>query len=122
MRNPRIALANDAPSIARVHVAAWQTIYRGIVSDEVLDGLSSESLTDHWTEILSQSNHHTFVVEEASGGIVGFADGGPERRGDLGFTGELYSIHLLHEHRGRGIGKMLLPGPSSTPAARRRTR
>jgi hypothetical protein len=35
----RRATLDDAPAIARVHVAAWQRAYRGQMPDAVLDGL-----------------------------------------------------------------------------------
>jgi GNAT superfamily N-acetyltransferase len=90
-----------------VHVEGWQTTYRGIVSDEVLDSLSSEDQALKWSELLSSKDHRIFVVEDSSEGIIGFADCGPERRGNLGFAGELYAIYLKQEYHGRGIGKML---------------
>ena len=107
MWKTRVAVVEDAAAIASVHVRAWQTTYRGIVADEVLDGLKVGNRIQQWTKILGQPTHHTFVVEDADQGIIGFANGGSERRGDLGFEGELYAIYLLQEFRGQGIGTTL---------------
>jgi hypothetical protein len=42
MTTIREARISDAPGIARVRVDTWRTAYRGIVSDEHLNGLSCE--------------------------------------------------------------------------------
>jgi GNAT superfamily N-acetyltransferase len=36
----RQARDGDVPSIAEIHVRSWRAAYRGILSDELLDGLS----------------------------------------------------------------------------------
>ena len=107
MWNPRVAQPEDASSIAKVHVDAWRTTYRGIVADEFLATLNYEDRTVRWAEIVARSDGDTFVVEAADAGIIGFSNCGPERSGDFDYTGELYSIYLLDSFRGRGIGSVL---------------
>jgi GNAT superfamily N-acetyltransferase len=103
----RKAEVDDAEAIARVHVDAWRTTYDGLVPASHLNALSYEGRTERWLELLNRPDQYTFVAEAASGAVVGYVDGGPERTGRLGFAGELYSIYLLQDYRGQGIGTRL---------------
>jgi ribosomal protein S18 acetylase RimI-like enzyme len=108
----RTALPTDAPGIARVHIASWQTAYRGILPDSYLDQLVDtypERLA-RWEQGLRQpetTGTKTFVVETAAHGIIGFAAAGPIRKQVQDFTGELCAIYLLAEHRRLGLGRLL---------------
>lgn len=106
----RLATAQDAQGIARVHVDSWRSTYRGIIPDEVLARLSVERRAEGWREAaaLSGRSGRTLVVAEEDGQIVGFAAGGPERTGDPAHTGELYAIYILASHQGRRIGRSLV--------------
>jgi ribosomal protein S18 acetylase RimI-like enzyme len=106
----REANSTDAPAIARVHVDSWRTTYRGIVPDDYLAKLSYERRTNQWAQGLGdpESREFHYVAEDASDGVVGFVSGGPERSGDLTYTGELYRIWLLERHQRRGIGRQLV--------------
>ena len=48
-----------------------------------------------------------FVVEVEGDGIVGFAQGGPERSGNRTYLGELYAIYVLQPFQRRGFGHSL---------------
>lgn len=104
----RPATLDDAPAIAHVHVRAWQTAYRGVLPDTFLDGLSVDARRDVWQAALAKDAPGEFIfVAEVDEKMVGFVSGGPERKHDPDFTGELYAIYLLHEFRGQGIGSAL---------------
>lgn len=106
----READVGDAPGIARVHVESWRTTYRGIVPDAFLDAMSYGESESQWRGRLDgrDARASTFVAE-VSGGVVGFASGGP-RRGEAlpEYDGELYALYSLAEVRGMGIGRRLL--------------
>ncbi|MHB8647860.1 MAG: GNAT family N-acetyltransferase [Thermomicrobiales bacterium] len=106
----REATAADAPAIARVHVESWRTTYRGIVPDDALANLSIERRERFWAGTLSNPDGPGFayVAADDAGTVVGFASGGPEREGDLVYTGELYAIYLLAEQQGQGIGGQMM--------------
>lgn len=94
----REATHNDIPAIAKVHVDTWQTTYRGIVPDEHLANLSYERQANGWYDILNhapENGYFTYVAEDESGEIVGFASGGEERTGDPIYKGELMAIYIL---------------------------
>lgn len=101
----RPAVLNDAPAIAHVQVEAWRTAYREIMPSSFLDGLSKDDRRDKWDTILTKDAPTEFnYVAELDGRIVGFASGGPERKSDPRFSGELYAIYLVDDCRGQGIG------------------
>jgi GNAT superfamily N-acetyltransferase len=106
----RLAKVDDATAISIVHINSWRSSYRGIVPDQVLDGLDYVRNGVRWREMLSNLGEMKcfFVAEDDDGRIVGFAIGGPNREEDTGFNGELYAIYLLGEFQGRGIGKKLV--------------
>ena len=103
----RPAEIDDAPAIARVHVATWRTAYRGLLPDDFLASLDEAGYTERWRRTLSESSSHVYVAEAAEG-LVGFASGGRERAGEDGYEGELYAIYVLDEAQGRGHGRRLV--------------
>lgn len=105
----RDAVPDDAAGIARVHVDSWKSTYRGIVPDEVLDGLSYQRQEEqrHWIFQNQLSEAFTLVAEDDGGTIVGFADAGPERTEDPDYRSEIYAIYLRREAQGHGVGRQL---------------
>ena len=105
----RQATPADAIAIAKVHVDTWRSTYRGIVSDEVLEGLSYDDRQQTWEASLRKhrSTNHIYVVEADEGNVVGFVSAGKERESSAVDTGEIYAIYLLKDYQGRGWGKRL---------------
>jgi ribosomal protein S18 acetylase RimI-like enzyme len=104
----RPATLPDAPAIAHVQVQTWRTAYRGIVADDFLDAYSVDDRTSRWTEIIQQPEQASFVAEVEGYGVVGFANGGPERDGREDFRGELCGLYVLPDRHGQGIGRRLV--------------
>lgn len=110
----REGTADDARGIAEVHVASWQTTYRGILPDNYLANLSVDDRERSWARQIGEAEFATFayVAEDDSPGavsrIVGFASGGPRREGRADIDGELYAIYLLAETQGQGIGSQFV--------------
>lgn len=103
----RKATLADAKGIARVHVDSWLATYRNIVPDTYLNQLTYDEREQLWDENLKADNN--FVAESDDGEILGFADGGKERTGKYTkLNGELYSIYILPEFQGQGVGKLLM--------------
>ena len=92
-------------------VDTWQTTYRGILPDEILENLSYEKREKGWRQVLRNSlkdGSFTYVAEDEFGQIVGFANGGIERTGDLVYRGELNAIYIRQSHQQKGIGRKLV--------------
>jgi GNAT superfamily N-acetyltransferase len=104
----RPATSADAWAIARVHVLAWQTGYRGLISDSLLDGLSIERRAAFWARVLSEPlpDQRTFVAD-FSGDVRGFATGGRCRDEDSRTSGELQAIYVLPQQWDTGTGSAL---------------
>ena len=107
MQMVRSAAVQDAAPIARAHVEAWRTTYRGLLPDEFLDSLSEEHYTERWRRVIGDGSSRVFVVEEG-GEIVGFASGGRERAGETGFSGELFAIYVVARAQRQGSGRELV--------------
>ncbi len=107
MATIRPATPDDAQGIARVHINAWLTTYRGLMPDAVLDRLSVETQTEKWEASLRTPRTRTVVAEQGEQ-IVGFASFGPEPGNDFRFQGELYAIYILEAYQRKGIGRMLV--------------
>ena len=113
----RSARPKDAAAIAAVHVRTWQHTYRGHMPDAFLDVLTPEGRLPFWNRMLAGmvSPWATFVAEYEKG-IVGFCSVGPSREPDMpgvgnpgpSEPGEVYSIYVLPERQGQGVGRMLL--------------
>jgi len=107
----RAATVRDARNIATVHVATWQSAYRGIVADEYLSSLSVEARQMMWQAQLTPTGGSVapiFVAESSEGRVLGFSCAGPNRGQESEFDAELYAIYVLPAQQGRGIGRGLV--------------
>ncbi|HWE72727.1 MAG TPA: GNAT family N-acetyltransferase [Stellaceae bacterium] len=107
----RLARPEDAPAIARVHVAVWNSTYRGLIDDALIDEATVEQREAMWTDILTAytETHPVLVAEDFGIGICGFGNAGPLRGEDvLGYSGEFKTLYLLPAYQRRGFGRALL--------------
>jgi L-amino acid N-acyltransferase YncA len=111
----RAATTDDVLALAQVHVASWQETYPGIISAQVLAGVTVERRTEMWQRTLASPN--SVLVAEAAGQVVGFCSLGKSR--DDGFDLELYTIYLLQAYQKRGLGRDLWQ--AAVAEARQRT-
>lgn len=105
----RRAVPEDAAEIARVHIASWQSTYRGLVPQDHLDALprGQERRRGQWAERIEAQSVSVFVAE-GEAGVFGFVSGGAAQSGIPGYAGELYTLYLLREAQGRGAGRALV--------------
>ena len=69
----RAADARDAEAIAVLHTDSWQRTYRGMMSDEFLDGGALENRRHVWRERLAVHDEEKLVVVADTGDcIAGF--------------------------------------------------
>ena len=108
---PRIRLRpgrpQDGPAMATVMVAAWRGGYRGVVPDEVIDGLD----TGGWTDALAAPTAPgvtTAVAVTDTGAVVGFARFGPDPDDDAPSAGHLASLYVDPSAAGAGVGRRLV--------------
>lgn len=103
----RPASLADASAIARIHVAGWQSAYRGILTDEHLDSLSIDQRQAFWKQQMHHDPCLLFVAEDPARGIIGFAFAGAHHGNFREYTGEIHAIYVLDQFQRRGLGKLL---------------
>lgn len=99
---------------------SWRTTYSGIVPADFLAEMSYEALEGRWRSWLTDAaEDRVFLVAESSGGVVGFAAGGPRRgEGYPEYEGELYAAYILQAHQRMGLGRRLFESVVSGLAER----
>ncbi|MFC5181500.1 GNAT family N-acetyltransferase [Actinomadura harenae] len=108
--NVRHATPGDAEAIAKVHVDAWRTAFRGVIPDAELDALHWTAWHGRWRERTAPGSGLTVLVADVDGEVAGFACSGPPRDDDLGpeHAWELYMMYLGPASWRRGIGTALM--------------
>ncbi|HXP64239.1 MAG TPA: GNAT family N-acetyltransferase [Steroidobacteraceae bacterium] len=104
----RAAEIADADAVARLHTRSWQSAYRGILSDDFLQGPLAENRRMLWRARLSESvsGDQFVLVDEQEGAIRGFACA--FLRADPEWDCLLDNLHVLPDLKGRGLGRHLM--------------
>jgi GNAT superfamily N-acetyltransferase len=104
----RAAGLADAEAIAQLHTHSWQTAYRGILSDEFLQGPLHENRRALWHARLAMADRadQFVLVEELGGAIRGFACAFLEADPEWGSL--LDNLHVVPDLKGKGLGKQLM--------------
>jgi len=103
----RKAYPNEAEDITRVKALTWKTAYTGLISDEMI-----ENRINHMTEriiktenaIKEKNNIYVVLVDNKIVGTLSYGKSTNENYPDLG---EIYSLYVLEEYHGLGLGKLL---------------
>jgi GNAT superfamily N-acetyltransferase len=104
----RAATVEDATGIAEAHVASWQTAYRGLLPQALLDGLSVERRTAQWQRDIEDGDLGVHVATGPAGHVGGFIATGRSRDDDAtGTVGELIALYLRPQLWSLGIGGRL---------------
>jgi ribosomal protein S18 acetylase RimI-like enzyme len=106
----RQAVPEDASAIAAVHVGSWQAAYRGLLPDELLDGLSAAQREVTWREAMTGDAPPAVYVAVVDGAVVGFcAVAAPGRDSDVGDdTAEIGAIYVDPGLWRTGVGRALM--------------
>jgi GNAT superfamily N-acetyltransferase len=115
----RPARPEDSEALGRVHIAAWQAAYRGLMPDDFLDELNPAARAKRWRAALLEGPGDgrylaegfealTLVIEGDNGQVAGISVVGPPRRAEPSCVGELWMINLEPAAWGRGLGTQLL--------------
>ncbi len=98
----------DAGWLAEIHLAAWRAAYRGVMTDEYLDGLSVEQAAATWrSSIESPRAGIQHLVAAVDDHPVGFAIIGPAHGDYASDTGQLHAINVHPEWWSQGVGSAL---------------
>lgn len=99
---------DDAPDLARIHIAAWRETYRGLLPDSYLDRMSLpvHARRFHASLMSTRPNEATLAAADRDG-LVGYAAGGPSRSRIEG-EAEITTLYVLRAAQGRGLGRRLV--------------
>ncbi|HEY3638404.1 MAG TPA: GNAT family N-acetyltransferase [Rhizomicrobium sp.] len=105
----RVALPDDAASVARVYVESWHDTYAAILPKKLLCAMTPKGQTARWRAAIAASRREQVLVAECSQfGIVGMSSLGPCRDPALGYDGEVYTLYVDPGFLGHGAGRALL--------------
>ncbi len=105
----RPARLADLPQVADIWVRSWQAAYAGIVPAAHLSALDPRERHGRLVERFTSDPRYEMLVADSAATLLGFVVGGPWRGEDAApEIGELAAIYLAPEHRGRGVGRLLL--------------
>lgn len=104
----RPATADDATTLATIHIDSWRSAYRGLVPDSRLDALDYDSRTKHFRQWLTDADSQLCVIED-NGTVAGFCTFGTSRDldADEEATGEIWGIYLAPNHWRKRLGTAL---------------
>lgn len=105
----------DAEALAHVHVTSWRETYKGLLPDAYLARMSEPAFARRFRRQLAGASEVTLAAADRFG-LVGYAQGGPSRRGVPG-EGEITVLYLLRQAQGRGLGRELLTRTAQALAA-----
>jgi GNAT superfamily N-acetyltransferase len=113
----REATISDLKEIIKVNINTWKTTYKGIISEDYLQGLSYEDKEQNWRERLENPTNGAkiYVAETEQHTIVGFALATLEKYNPPliliqpeKYRGELCAIYVLKEFQDKKIGTQLI--------------
>ncbi len=97
----------DTNDIARVHYDVWTDFYRDFVSREFLEKLSFDNRKKFWMKYINDGNV-VYVIEEKTGGIIGFAVPKIHKSKTKESFGEIIAHYVADKYQHHGYGKVLL--------------
>jgi ribosomal protein S18 acetylase RimI-like enzyme len=104
----RSAAMADVDEIARLHVKAWQSVYRGHMPDAYLDGLDSSKRAAMWSKVIGEPATLVLVAMAAEA-LVGFCSLSPSRDVDAGpSVGEVTALYVDPRFWRAGVGTSLI--------------
>lgn len=104
----RRARGDDAMAVAAMHVRAWQEAYRGIIPDDVLDGLDVAARADRYTfDLEGPDAPESWIVTDGDT-VLGLVALGPCRDEDAASLGEVRALYVLPERWRSGVGSALM--------------
>ncbi len=111
MTTIRPATPDDALGVAAAHVRSWQVGYRGLLPDDLLDGLDVEQRASRYDFTSRLPGHYTLVADDDGVicGHVTVAEGTlGEGASDQSPRGEVFGFYVDPPRWGTGLGRLLM--------------
>lgn len=115
----RRATEADLAAIAAIHVASWQAAHRGILSDSILDGLTSADRLVSWRRWCRQPRSEIYLAIQ-SGQRVAFCRFllAPRNAGTPADFADVTHLYGMPSYIGKGVGRSLFAYVVSKARAR----
>lgn len=88
---------------AYVHYKSWHETYAGLVDEQYLSGVTEEKCL-----MIARKWPDNLLVAKDGEQVVGFAGYGKYRDESKADCGEVFSIYVLAEYHGKGVGYALM--------------
>lgn len=99
----------DTPQVADISMRAWQTAYKGIMPDSVLDNIDVKKREENWANGFTTLPDliRTVAIDDTNK-VLGYTTGSSCRDIKDPENGELWAIYVDPKLVGQGIGKALI--------------
>src|SRR4249919_1454583 len=111
----REGTVDDIRRVAEIRTVGWRTAYRGIMADDILDGLDVDHEAERWRGFMADfaANGEHLDVAVADGSVAGYVLVGPLRTSTIGPApagsgGELIALYVDPACWGTGVGDALI--------------
>lgn len=108
----KAATQDDVPVIADLHVRGWQGAYGGIIDQNYLDSLTTQTREEQWAEWLLDNITLIAYDDETPVGFIAFGKVQTAPPGQSSvrplYVSEIYGIYILPERYRSGIGRVLM--------------
>ena len=116
----RPATLDDIEAFETVRIATWKACFRGIVSDEFLDGLVPTARIQRCRNAIQDVERSSVIVACVGDDIIGMGMAEQARAEHLDTdVGEVRALYVHPDWQGRGVGRALLAALTTALRARR---
>ena len=103
--------AGDAPAMARINVATWRDSYGKFLPRQLMEELSCSQKQAEIEDFFARWEENqavALIAEDKNGEMMAFIMAGKNHRQNLGYTGEIYNLHVAPAFQSQGIGRYLV--------------
>ena len=105
MATIRLAKTEDSEVLAAIRQRAWDSAYRGIYPDKLIDEFDYNAHAVRFQQQIKQENVWVYAVQSGDSPVGFFVIGTANPSSYKEFNVCLHSLYLLPEYQGKGIGR-----------------
>ena len=106
--NIRDSKPDDIHAMARVYLETWRATYRGILPTAYLDAMTAGETAASLRREIGAAGVMSLIAAVEDGQTAGLITGGIDRRRDLIYSGEIFSLYVHPTFQRQGIGLALV--------------